>query len=70
MSIIVGQVAPGTGAFAWVERVHAALVVTGERYPFLAYGTDWLAFAHLVLALVFVGRGENRYETNGCWSSG
>ncbi|SNS29589.1 hypothetical protein SAMN05421770_101382 [Granulicella rosea] len=40
---------------SWLAHVHEALVVTGERYPFLAYGTDWLAFAHLVIALVFVG---------------
>jgi hypothetical protein len=23
--------------------------------PFLAYGTDWLAFAHLAIAVVFIG---------------
>ena len=40
---------------AWIDRVHAALVDEATRYPFLAYGTDWLAFAHLVLAVVFVG---------------
>ena len=28
---------------------------TASDYPFLAYGTDWLAFAHLVLAVVFLG---------------
>ncbi len=39
----------------WVTRVHDALEDTGKRYPFLAYGTDWLAFAHLVLAIVFIG---------------
>ena len=39
----------------WVARVHDALQDTGRRYPFLAYGTDWLAFAHLVLAVVFLG---------------
>jgi hypothetical protein len=26
-----------------------------QRYPFLAYGYDWLAFAHLVIAVAFVG---------------
>ncbi len=41
--------------YAWVVRVHDALVVTNARYPFLAYGTDWLAFGHLVIALAFVG---------------
>ena len=39
----------------WVERVHEGLVATNAQYPFLAYGTDWLAFAHLVIALAFVG---------------
>jgi hypothetical protein len=24
-------------------------------YPFLAYGTDWLAFAHIVIAVFFIG---------------
>ena len=28
---------------------------TNAHYPFLAYGTDWLAFAHLVIAVVFIG---------------
>jgi hypothetical protein len=26
-----------------------------RRYPFLAYGTDWLAFAHIVIAVAFIG---------------
>ncbi|MES2390438.1 MAG: hypothetical protein V4555_02270 [Acidobacteriota bacterium] len=36
-------------------RIHSALADTAFRYPFLAYGTDWLAFAHLVLAILFIG---------------
>jgi len=43
------------GLSAWLRRVYGALVDENARYPFLAYGTDWLAFAHLVLAVVFVG---------------
>ena len=39
----------------WFERVSEALRATNGRYPFLAYGTDWLAFAHLVIAVAFVG---------------
>jgi hypothetical protein len=39
---------------SWIDRVRDALVATGARYPFLAYGTDWLAFAHLVIAVAFV----------------
>jgi len=44
-----------TGLLPWIERVNEALVATGARYPFLAYGTDWLAFAHLVIAIAFIG---------------
>ena len=39
----------------WLRRVHDALAVTDRTYPFLAYGTDWLAFAHLVIAVAFIG---------------
>ncbi len=39
----------------WLVRVREALVESGVRHPFLAYGTDWLAFGHFVIALVFVG---------------
>ena len=49
----VARVAPAL--MAWLERVLAALTDTDARYPFLAYGTDWLAFAHLVIAVAFVG---------------
>ena len=43
------------GVLGWLIIVRDALVATNAQYPFLAYGTDWLAFAHLVLAVVFVG---------------
>jgi hypothetical protein len=39
----------------WVARVHQGLADTGQRYPFIAYGTDWLAFAHLMIAVAFWG---------------
>jgi hypothetical protein len=43
------------GIVAWLDRVHQALHTNSIDSPFLAYGTDWLAFAHLVLAVVFLG---------------
>lgn len=43
------------GLAAWVGRVRDALVETNARHPFLAYGTDWLAFAHFVIAVAFIG---------------
>lgn len=47
--------ADATSLLPWIERVHAALASTDANYPFLAYGTDWLAFAHLVIAVAFIG---------------
>jgi len=47
--------AQSTGLLPWIERVHQALSDTNARDPFLAYGTDWLAFAHLVIAVAFIG---------------
>jgi hypothetical protein len=67
---IVGLVLSGVTAFplvtevtvlhrllhlAWIDRVYTGLVETADRYPFLAYGTDWLAFAHLTIAVAFWG---------------
>jgi hypothetical protein len=43
------------GLVVWIARVHEGLTVTYARYPFIAYGTDWLAFAHLVIAIAFLG---------------
>jgi hypothetical protein len=39
----------------WIHVVYTGLRDTNAAYPFLAYGTDWLAFAHLIIALLFVG---------------
>jgi len=44
-----------TGLFAWIDQVNQAISLTDARFPFLAYGTDWLAFAHLVIAVAFIG---------------
>jgi hypothetical protein len=45
-------IAESTGLLPWIERVNEALTTTNAHYPFLAYETDWLAFAHLETALV------------------
>ena len=47
--------AESTGLLPWIERVYVALSTTNSHYPFLAYGTDWLAFAHVVIAVAFIG---------------
>ncbi|MET9571257.1 hypothetical protein ABZY34_19330 [Streptomyces virginiae] len=39
----------------WLRRVGEGLERADADYPFLLYGTDWLAFAHLVIAVFFYG---------------
>src|ERR1700677_250539 len=39
----------------WLSCVHTALEQTQAQYPFLFYGTDWLAFGHFVIAIAFIG---------------
>jgi hypothetical protein len=39
----------------WISQVYFAVKDTNLRYPYLSYGTDWLAFAHLVIAVAFIG---------------
>lgn len=48
----------------WILTVREGLEVTYNKYPFIAYGTDWLAFAHLMIALFFIlpWRDPVRYE--------
>ena len=44
-----------SGLGRWFIRISQALVETNAKYPFIAYGTDWLAFAHFVIAIAFIG---------------
>jgi hypothetical protein len=41
--------------YLWIDKVHTGLKDVNSQYPFLAYGTDWLAFAHIIIAIAFVG---------------
>jgi hypothetical protein len=59
MDILAALLGPATGdgdvVAWWIQRVHLALSEQHRLHPFMAYGTDWLAFGHLVIALFFVG---------------
>ena len=39
----------------WIDQVSTGLTATYARYPYIAYGTDWLAFGHLTIAVAFWG---------------
>ena len=44
-----------SGLRHWIAFVFFGLQKTYAAFPFVGYGTDWLAFGHLMIALFFVG---------------
>ena len=48
-----GQFLPSLAV--WVDRVSYGVRNGYGMYPFLAYGTDWLAFGHVAIAIAFIG---------------
>lgn len=47
---------PGNGTMNhWLNTIYQAVKTTNQAYPWLSYGTDWLAFAHIMLAILFIG---------------
>ena len=39
----------------WTHRVYEGVKEVNATKPYFSYGTDWLAFAHLVIAMAFIG---------------
>ncbi len=39
----------------WIGHVNDGVQNGYGQYPFLAYGTDWLAFGHIAIAVAFIG---------------
>jgi hypothetical protein len=39
----------------WWIYVDKGVTDTNNNYPFMRYGFDWLAFAHLLIAIAFIG---------------
>ena len=54
---ITGQTsATATSELArWLLTAREALQEVSVKHPLLFYGTDWLAFGHIVIAIAFVG---------------
>lgn len=52
---LIGLEVLPAGIQMWISEVYWAISKTNESYPYLAYGTDWLAFAHIVIATAFIG---------------
>ena len=51
----VAPAAAGNGFDRWILIIRDGLRESYSRHPWLAYGTDWLAFAHIVIAVFFIG---------------
>jgi hypothetical protein len=43
----------------WIKLAYEGISETNAKYPFISYGTDWLAFAHLIIATAFIGPLRN-----------
>jgi hypothetical protein len=55
LNFLLLYLSEGTALFHWIEKVLLAYREVNEEHPFLFYGYDWLAFAHFVLAILFIG---------------
>jgi hypothetical protein len=42
-------------ASEWLRTLDSGISATAARAPFMFYGTDWLAFGHFMIAVVFIG---------------
>ena len=51
----VVSAAADNGFDRWILIIRDGLRESYSRHPWLAYGTDWLAFAHLAIAVFFIG---------------
>lgn len=49
----------------WLKDCYTAISTTNAQFPMLAYGYDWLAFAHLVIAMAFIG--PYRHPVKNSW---
>jgi len=54
----------------WISRIHRGVTETSREYPFIFYGTDWLAFGHIVIAISFLGPLHNPVKNTWVIESG
>ena len=66
LTLLLHFAPPHSALEIWLSRVLSGYQITKEKYPFLLYGYDWLAFAHFVLAILFVGPYKNPVRIKTC----
>jgi hypothetical protein len=62
VDILLKLIGPGTfmaslwpALSEWIATVHQGITAAHAQYAFMFCGTDWLAFAHIVIGVAFVG---------------
>jgi len=55
LGILHQHIAITNPIYHWIDTIYNAIKTINQQFPYLSYGTDWLAFAHLVIAVVFIG---------------
>jgi hypothetical protein len=55
LTILLKVISPDSPVGSLLATVLEAVKDTQAHYPFLLYGYDWLAFAHFVIAITFIG---------------
>ena len=59
LSFLIRFFKMGSFMHEWLFQILVAYRDVQAKYPFLLYGYDWLAFAHIVLAILFIGPYRN-----------
>jgi hypothetical protein len=59
LSFLLQLFSSSTTLHHWLEKVLSAYKNVNDGTPFLLYGYDWLAFAHFILAILFIGPYRN-----------
>jgi hypothetical protein len=55
LSILLNFLPVYSSLHTWLHKILMAYREVNSYYQFLLYGYDWLAFAHFILAILFIG---------------
>jgi hypothetical protein len=55
LALLKGHLSANGTMGIWINNIYHAVKTTNSQFPWLSYGTDWLAFAHLMIAVLFIG---------------
>jgi hypothetical protein len=59
LTALLKFISPDSFMHYWLQKILSGYKKVSDQYSFLLYGYDWLAFAHFVLAFLFIGPYRN-----------